>query len=490
MALFQYSGQKKKIYASIRGNFFVKYCVSLILAKISPVSHSKERHEKICLNCNATLNGRFCHACGQENIEPRDSVWGLITHFFNDITHFDGKFFSTARMLITRPGVLPREYMAGRRASYLHPIRMYVFTSAVFFLVFFSVFHIHDLDVMDDVKGVTQVATLNVDSLQRTALQGADTREDSADIREAMDVLRGLNAGKPENNDEETNKSKEEEKPAIPAAGEKAASQKTIVEKDSVATPVSTGNYRYRGTTVQLRDSTLSKTLVKDPRKTKEINQAGKAADSSQSVTTTVKTPAEKKKKKNKWSYNFASAGYKSNEEYDSVQRSLPADERDGWLARRMTYRNIAIENKYHGNEEKLIEDLINKFLHTFPYLLFVSLPLYALYLKLLYVRRGQYYYVDHVMFLIFLYIFTFVFLLVFIGVDKIRQAIPVQVGLGWLEGLMALAGFYYGYKAMRNFYRQGRGKTLFKFILFNILCSITIWLLFGLFFALAVFQI
>jgi hypothetical protein len=39
-----------------------------------------------------------------------------------------------------RPGFLSREYMKGRRASYLHPIKMYVFTSAIFFLLFFSVF--------------------------------------------------------------------------------------------------------------------------------------------------------------------------------------------------------------------------------------------------------------------------------------------------------------------------------------------------------------
>ncbi len=68
------------------------------------MSHSKERHEKICLNCNAELTGRYCHVCEQENIEPKETVWGLVSHFFYDITHFDGKFFSTARYLITKPG--------------------------------------------------------------------------------------------------------------------------------------------------------------------------------------------------------------------------------------------------------------------------------------------------------------------------------------------------------------------------------------------------
>lgn len=69
----------------------------------------------------------------------RESFGQLVLHFFYDITHFDSKFFDTLKYLITRPGFLSKEYMEGKRARYLNPIRMYVFTSAFFFLVFFSI---------------------------------------------------------------------------------------------------------------------------------------------------------------------------------------------------------------------------------------------------------------------------------------------------------------------------------------------------------------
>ncbi len=108
------------------------------------MSHLPERKEKICLNCGAALHGRFCHYCGQENIAPKDSFWHLVTHFVYDIIHFDGKFFSTLKYLLFRPGFLSHEYLRGRRADYLHPIRMYVFTSAFFFLVFFSFYQKED----------------------------------------------------------------------------------------------------------------------------------------------------------------------------------------------------------------------------------------------------------------------------------------------------------------------------------------------------------
>jgi hypothetical protein len=77
--------------------------------------------------------------CGQENIVPRQSFWGLVKHFVYDIFHFDGKFFETLRYLFFKPGTISKEYVMGKRMRYLDPIRMYLFTSAVFFLIFFTI---------------------------------------------------------------------------------------------------------------------------------------------------------------------------------------------------------------------------------------------------------------------------------------------------------------------------------------------------------------
>jgi hypothetical protein len=51
--------------------------------------------------------------------------------------HFDSLIFRTLFPLLFRPGFLVNEYLAGRRARYLNPIRMYVFLSIVFFSIFF-----------------------------------------------------------------------------------------------------------------------------------------------------------------------------------------------------------------------------------------------------------------------------------------------------------------------------------------------------------------
>lgn len=104
------------------------------------MSHLPYRKEKNCLNCGSEVFGPFCHHCGQENIEPKESTLNLINHFFQDFTHFDGKFFSTLKVLILKPGFLSSEYILGRRTKYLNPVRMYIFTSAIFFFIFFSIY--------------------------------------------------------------------------------------------------------------------------------------------------------------------------------------------------------------------------------------------------------------------------------------------------------------------------------------------------------------
>jgi hypothetical protein len=47
--------------------------------------------------------------------------------------HFDGKFFKSARYIFTRPGFLTTEFIAGRRVRYMHPVRLYIFASFLFF---------------------------------------------------------------------------------------------------------------------------------------------------------------------------------------------------------------------------------------------------------------------------------------------------------------------------------------------------------------------
>ena len=82
-----------------------------------------------------------------------------------------------------------------------------------------------------------------------------------------------------------------------------------------------------------------------------------------------------------------------------------------------------------------------------------------------------------------------FLLLLLFFAFDKLDSV----TGLGiwnFLRVVLVLYGIFYAYKSMKNFYGQGTGKTLLKFILFNILCTICLIILFASFLLFSFYRI
>lgn len=88
-----------------------------------------------CLNCGASLAGPFCSTCGQRDVPPYPSVRDLVVDAFWELSGWDGRFMSTVRELFRHPGKLTREFLEGRRARYLSPLRLYLMASLVYFLV-------------------------------------------------------------------------------------------------------------------------------------------------------------------------------------------------------------------------------------------------------------------------------------------------------------------------------------------------------------------
>jgi hypothetical protein len=98
-------------------------------------SGSPKQHNEFCLNCGTKLLDTFCQHCGQKDIAKRQTLGELLTNFISSFWSYEGKFFKTIKFLIIKPGFLATEYNAGKRESYYHPARMYVFISFVFFLL-------------------------------------------------------------------------------------------------------------------------------------------------------------------------------------------------------------------------------------------------------------------------------------------------------------------------------------------------------------------
>jgi hypothetical protein len=350
------------------------------------VSHQPERKEKDCLNCGTIVNGRYCHICGQENIVTKQSFWGLAKHFIYDVFHFDGKFFDTLKYLLFRPGKAPGEYISGKRGKYLDPIRMYLFTSAIFFLVFFSI------------RDVSKILGSTVERRMTRAER----------FIEASSIHSQL---------------------------QKNPSDSTL-------------NYKLG----LLLDTTKTLELEKDSGDLKNDSFL-------------VNLPEGR----------FILHPKTDSSAFGSVAKG------DNWLERRLNERWREKKDKYADDDRKMLTDLSSEFMHKLPYLLFISLPVFALILKLLYVRRKNFYYSDHAIFTLYHYIFSFILLLFFFGFDALEKWLHWGV-FKWIITTLTFFWPLYLLLGMKNFYQQKWGKTLGKFLLVNLLGFVTLLVLFIIF--------
>ncbi|MEN9350244.1 MAG: hypothetical protein RL372_1222 [Bacteroidota bacterium] len=305
------------------------------------MAHHKHRTSSDCLNCGTIVAGKFCQQCGQENIEVKESFIQIVYHFIEDITHFDGKLIKTLKYLITKPGFLTKEYVTGKRASYIHPIRMYLFISAIFFLFIFS-------------------------------------------------------------------------------------GEQKIVDVDT------------------------------------------KQSNSSKIV--------------------FGDSTYGTIAAYDSAQSKLPKQKKDKWLTSKLIKQQILINNKYGNDQNKILDAVLENFKHNFSKILYLSLPIFAFFLWVLYKSNKSYYFADHMIFSIHLYCAYFIIIFIFTLLEIIVKFFTPSTGI--LDFIYFVSLLFYFYKAVRNYYGQSRKKTLLKFFLINVLNTFSFMFLFVVLILLSLFTI
>lgn len=336
------------------------------------MSKNPLRKDKTCLNCKYVVENRFCPNCGQENIDIRKSFHQLFIHFFEDLTHYENAFWKTIRNLILKPSTLTKEYLSGKRLSYLAPVRLYIFIS---FITFFLI------GVFPDKK----LEEFGVQPKQRTDVK----------INELI--------------------------------------QKSELPKDNL-------------------DST-QKTINKSI----ELNaQAEKPINSGILTIRELDSIQEFGKPENKYS-SF---------EYSIIKKALTV------------------------TENYTIEEIINKFrtsfLHNFPKVLFIYLPIFAFFLWLFH-NKKRWYYFDHGIFTLHYFSFLLLLILILFLTDKLFSLFEKSDTANFIRGLINFGGFgwmlYYFFPAHHRFYGETRlisfVKTIFLFFI-NFIIIISLLLLFA----------
>jgi hypothetical protein len=330
-----------------------------------------------CQNCGQQLNGPYCYSCGQKHIGERESFGKFILHFLGDFIHFDSKVFITLRPLLFKPGLVPLDYVAGKRVKYLDPVRMYVFLSIIFFALFF--FYQENTD-------------------------------------KATPVI------KIENNLKEVNDSPEA------ASSDSLVSEKSPLSREKEIISIDPDSFAI------YQDTVKDQAILSDGPKRDNGGIGLRLGNRDLPATP---------------------------EEYLLGQEKLKKEDRDSWFVKAMILKGIHIKERAKSEKESFFDTVKQEFLKTIPKIFFILLPLFALILKLLYVRKGIYY-LDHFIFTTYFYnayfiLFSIVFLIEIVS----------KVDLSGFAYILAAVYFLIG---MFRFYQQKTLKTLVKFTLFMIL--------------------
>jgi uncharacterized protein DUF3667 len=338
------------------------------------MSRSQLRKDKTCLNCNHVVDQRFCPNCGQENTDSRKTFHHLFFHFFEDLTHYENAFWKTIRNLLFRPASLTKEYLSGKRLSYLAPVRLYIFISFITFLV---------------------ISIISSGEIEEANMSLADLRP----------------------------------KPGLKLS---PAEMKEVGEIDLI--------------------------LAKQ-----------KKIDSLHSIGQFTKDDAESMKKSLEEDFKtvkIGSFGYKSVSELDSVQRSLPKEEKLGafgyWFYRKMTQIN---QSGMTGAE--LATKFKDSFLHNFPKVLFIYMPIFAIFLWLFHGKK-RWYYFDHGIFTLHYFSFLLLVTLISISIDSLLGLLHsgiVDVISGFIIFGFVCWMIYYFFPAHHRFYGETRTVSFFKTI-------------------------
>ena len=88
-----------------------------------------------CPNCQSPVFGPYCAQCGQETIIGRLRLRDFSHEYVQNFVTLEGRLWRSLWMLISQPGQLTLEFLAGRRRRFVRPIPLYLSLSFLLFVL-------------------------------------------------------------------------------------------------------------------------------------------------------------------------------------------------------------------------------------------------------------------------------------------------------------------------------------------------------------------
>ncbi len=418
--------------------------------------------ERPCTNCGDPMPGNFCRLCGQRKVEVRVSLGRMMMEVLDDQFSINSALPRTLWALLFRPGHLTREYMSGRIARYIPPFRLYLVASVVFFVA------LSMLPELRDPLANSQVTT------ETTVTVGGRTIRDPAVIEAARRRVAEQTPApaRPDAPTAAAPASGESSQPVVSPdaaavlggelradAEESAAGQPQAVSADSAAGQPQPALATVDSTGAASQPATASAaggdSTVQQPQSAAPAAAAAPQSPQVQRPETGGLTDGKNDAK--------AETQVRGAPPLPAAAPLPPREtsERDNFLqgvefrTGNVQFDSVANERIEHFRQmepREAARQLIRGYLDHVPQMMFLMLPVFALLLKLLYVR-GSRYYVEHFVFALHLHSFAFACYLVMI----VTRFPPLTTVLSmWM--------FVYLFAAMKRVYRQGWFVTGMKY--------------------------
>ncbi|MDE2806164.1 MAG: DUF3667 domain-containing protein [Gemmatimonadota bacterium] len=377
----------------------------------------------LCENCGRPRAERFCSQCGQNDRTYSRSLFPVLGELVRESFEFDGRLAQTLKLLLFKPGSLSTEFSRNRRARYMTPVRLYLFTSVIFFLTMSLVMSrvpnlLEEEPDQDPSSSFAEIPGEVMDSLQvamdslQAMVPGIQLQIDGDDVSGSMEIgesgIAALRANlEPSQHgklDDLLNRESE------------------WVTQTALALLAAVFDSEAQASSVGGRQA--------DPGPAEDI---APAADSAAQTAGTV-----------------------AGEPPPGAAVVLPGFR--GFLARMMLNSMVDLLHDRDAFFERIIGNL--------SIAMFFLLPVYALILAVFYWRKKRYY-IEHLIFGMHVHSFLFIIFTLML----IASITPMgAAGQGWAQGILGLTVVAYPIIALRRFYGNGWFVTLVKAFVLSIL--------------------
>lgn len=133
-----------------------------------------------CRNCGHSFTGSYCPNCGQNRDTPRFVIRSAVKNVLGGMTNIDSGFGYTLIELLTRPGYMIHDFMAGKRVRYFRPFQTMFVLAAIYILLV----QIIDPKALEEEKNTSAKQELTEAYLEvKKETQHADTSQEQLEYK-------------------------------------------------------------------------------------------------------------------------------------------------------------------------------------------------------------------------------------------------------------------------------------------------------------------